>query len=232
MRGAFFVLLLATSVSVWAQSAPAPATNPAKSTQAKPPADAPPAAASKPLDNPPSGDQSSGGQSSGNQGQAAPNPAPPRSDSVNVSALDDEPGESSSKDDPVDLSPPENDARTHPDSGEAMTEAEPSAGSDVGEFHPWDPHKAAKDVEVGDYYFKRKNYVGAESRYREALHYKDNDAIATYRLAVCLEKMNRPDEALEQYQSYLKILPYGPEAADVKKAIERLKNPASQKAKQ
>lgn len=149
-----------------------------------------------------------------------------------MNALDDAPGESSSKDDQLDLSPPENDARTHPNSGEAMTEADnPSAGSDVSEFHPWDPHKAAKDVEVGDYYFKRKNYVGAESRYREALYYKDNDAIATYRLALCLEKMNRPDEALEEYQSYLKILPYGPEAAQVKKAIERLKNPpAVQKA--
>ena len=100
-------------------------------------------------------------------------------------------------------------------------------GGDVGEFHPWDPHKAAKDVEVGDFYFKLKNYVAAESRYREALHYKDNDAIATFRLAVCLEKMGRPDEALEEYESYLKILPYGPEAKDAKRAIDRLKNPAA-----
>ncbi len=102
-----------------------------------------------------------------------------------------------------------------------------SGGSDTTEFHPWDPHKAAKDIEVGDYYFKRKNYVGAESRYREALLYKDNDADATYKLAVCLEKMDRPDEARAEYENYLKILPYGQLAPDAKKAIERLKSPAA-----
>jgi hypothetical protein len=24
-------------------------------------------------------------------------------------------------------------------------------------FHPFDPHRAAKDIEVGDFYFKKKN---------------------------------------------------------------------------
>jgi len=136
-----------------------------------------------------------------------------------------DPGESSSKTDPVDLSPPADDAKTHPQSSDILMDEGTSGGADVGEFHPWDPHKAAKDVEVGDYYFKRKNYRAAEDRYREALLYKDNDAIATYRLAVCLEKMERPDEAREEYESYLKILPSGPEAVDAKKALERLKNP-------
>jgi tetratricopeptide (TPR) repeat protein len=102
-----------------------------------------------------------------------------------------------------------------------------TGGGDTTEFHPWNPHKAAKDIEVGDYYFKRKNYAGAESRYREALVYKDNDAVATYKLAVCLEKLNRPDEALEQYENYVKILPSGPEAGEAKKAIDRLKTPAA-----
>jgi len=145
-----------------------------------------------------------------------------------VSALDDEPGESSSKDTQVDLSPPPDDARAHPRSSGAVTDAEGAPGSDeVSEFHPWDPHKAAKDVEVGDFYFKKKNYAGAESRYREALYYKDNDAVATFRLAVCLEKMNRPDDARQEYESYLKILPHGPQAEDAKKAIARLTNPAA-----
>jgi len=82
-------------------------------------------------------------------------------------------------------------------------------------------------VEVGDFYFKRKNYRAAEDRYREALFYKDNDALATYRLAICLEKLNRFSDALQEYQSYLRILPHGPEAEDAKKAIERLKDTAA-----
>jgi len=156
-----------------------------------------------------------------------PNLAPPRSDRVDAHSMPVDPGESSSKADPVDLSPPTDDAKTHPQSSDILMDEGTSGGADVGEFHPWNPHKAAKDVEVGDYYFKRKNYRAAEDRYREALLYKDNDAIATYRLAVCLEKMERPDEAREEYESYLKILPSGPEAVDAKKALERLKNPAA-----
>jgi tetratricopeptide (TPR) repeat protein len=152
----------------------------------------------------------------------APDLAPPRSDRVNADDLGGDVGESSSKDTQVDLSAPENDAKAHPKSAEAMGEAESATGG-VAEFHPWDPHKAAKSVEVGDFYFKRKNYRAAEDRYREALYYKDDDAVATFRLAACLEKLARPDDALAEYQSYLKILPYGPQAGESKKAIERLK---------
>jgi tetratricopeptide (TPR) repeat protein len=207
MRGWLSILLLGCSLSAWAQK---PVKPDASAPTNSPTPDAPSSATSKP-------DQTK-----------TPNLAPPRSDSVNVTALGDEPGESSSKDTQIDLSPPEDDARAHPRSGEAVTEAEGSPGSDeVSEFHPWNPHKAAKDVEVGDFYFKRKNYVAAESRYREALMYKDNDAMATYRLAVCLEKMNRPDEARQEYENYLKILPHGPEAEEAKKAIERLKSAAA-----
>ena len=156
-----------------------------------------------------------------------PNLAPPRSDRVDAASLADEPGDSSSKDTQIDLSPPPDDAKEHPQSSDVLKDEGSGNAGDTTEFHLWDPHKAAKDLEVGDYYFKRKNYIGAESRYREALLYKDSDAEATYKLAVCLEKMNRPDEALDQYQNYLKILPYGSETAEVKKAIDRLKAPAA-----
>jgi len=158
-----------------------------------------------------------------------PNLEPPRSDSVNVNSLGDEPGQSSSKDTQIDLSPPADDDKTHPQSSEAIQNAEGSDLTDEGSgpLHAWDPHKAAKNVEVGDYYFKRKNYKAAEDRYREALFYKDNDAIATYRLAICLEKLGRPDEAQKEYESYLQILPHGPEAEASQKAIERLKATAA-----
>ena len=114
-----------------------------------------------------------------------PSMEPPRSDRVRADDLQGE-GVSSSKDSDVDLSPPEDDAKAHPKSSAAVADAE-AAVSDrngVSEFHTWDPHKAAKSIEVGDYYFKRKNYRAAEDRYREALRYKDNDAVATIRLAV------------------------------------------------
>lgn len=130
--------------------------------------------------------------------------------------------ESSSKDTRIDLSPPNDDQQNHPMSGAAVSDAE-EAASDVPELRPWDPHKAAKDVEVGDFYFKRKNYRAALERYREALVYKPNDAIANFRLAECQEKVGNPAEAVTHYGEYLKILPHGPFAADSQKALERLK---------
>jgi tetratricopeptide (TPR) repeat protein len=145
--------------------------------------------------------------------------------------LGSESGTSSSKDTLIDLTPPEDDAKAHPQSSEILMDAERGSGDPaVGEFHPWNPHKAAKDVEVGDFYFKRKNYRAAEDRYREALFYKDNDAIATFRLAVCLEKMDQADDARKEYESYLKILPHGPQAEEARKAIDRLKGPAAASA--
>jgi Flp pilus assembly protein TadD len=151
--------------------------------------------------------------------------APPRSDRVQADDLGSAVGESSSKDTQVDLSPPADDAKVHPQSSAALAEAEAatlSAGG-ISELHTWDPHKAAKDVEVGDFYFRRRNYRAAEDRYREALRYKDNDAVATIRLAECLEKLGISDDARAEYESYLRIVPHGPQVSEAQKAIERLK---------
>jgi len=153
---------------------------------------------------------------------------------VQVEDLGPATGESSSKDTEMDLSPPSDDAKTHPQSSAAVADAEAAAlnPGGVSELQAWDPHKAAKDVEVGDFYFKRKNYRAAEDRYREALRYKDNDAVATIRLAVCLEKLGILDDARAEYESYLRILPHGPQASEAEKAISRLKTETGVKAAQ
>ena len=82
--------------------------------------------------------------------------------------------------------------------------------------------KALKDVEVGDYYFKRKNYRAALDRYKEALYYKDNDAIASFRLAQCQEKLGNKVEAKKYYEQYLKILPEGEFAKEAHAGLDRL----------
>jgi tetratricopeptide (TPR) repeat protein len=206
-RAVYLCLLMSLSVGMWAQE------------QSSPP------------DRGSSSSSPDSGSSIPNQAKPAKKPAPdlapPRSDRVNAADLGDRIGESSSKDTQIDLSPPADDAKKHPESSEAVTDLAAGGGGDVAEFHPWNPHKAAKDVEVGDFYFKRKNYRAAEDRYREALFYKDNDAIATFRLAVCLEKLEQPNEARAEYESYLRILPHGPQAEEAQKAIVRLKGPAA-----
>jgi tetratricopeptide (TPR) repeat protein len=146
--------------------------------------------------------------------------APPRSDDATDYPRSSE--ESSSRSNRVDISPPKDDAKTHPYSSSHGEDDEEGAG-DVQEFHPWDPHKAAKDVEVGDFYFKRKNYRAAEDRYREALLYKPNDVFAMYGLGRSLEMLGVYDEARANYEGYLKILPDGPLAPEVHKALDRIK---------
>ena len=149
---------------------------------------------------------------------------PPRSDKAAPapSGTEDPHSYSSSKDSHGDLSPPSDDA-THP-GGDVNVAPSPGVGDNDGvmEMKPWDPHAADKDVEVGIFYYKRDNYKAAEARFRDALHWQDNHAEATYRLALTLEKEGKKPEALGYYRSYLKILPEGEFAAESKKAVERL----------
>lgn len=143
-------------------------------------------------------------------------------------ARDHEAGESSSRDTRIDISPPKDDAKNHPASEAAVSSLDfpESEGisdtSGVQEFHPWNPLKAIKDIEVGDYYFRRKNYKGALDRYKEALYYKEGDALATFRLAECQEKLGDKTEARKYYEQYLKVLPEGPLAKDAHASLERL----------
>lgn len=144
--------------------------------------------------------------------------APPRSDPRG-------PNDSSSKDRNVDISPPPDDYK-HDGSG--LIGPDPAPG--VTEMKPWNPHQADKDVEVGMFYFRQKNYPAAESRFREALYWQDNHAEATYRLADVLEKQGKLPEAKFYYQEYLKILPNGEQAKDSKKALARIGGEDSKKA--
>ena len=224
-RAVFVCLLLSLSIDMWAREQGPPPTQSPSSSQSP----GNPSQSNSAGQNPSSSSDSGGSNPSAAKPAKKPAPdlAPPRSDRVNAADLGEGMGESSSKDTQIDLTPPADDAKKHPESSDAVTDLEGGSRGDVAEFHPWNPHKAAKDVEVGDFYFKRKNYRAAEDRYREALFYKDNDAIATFRLAVCLEKLERPSEARAEYESYLKILPHGPQAEEAKKAIDRLKGPAA-----
>ena len=151
------------------------------------------------------------------QDQPGQNQAPPRS------AVPTEGGESSSRDTREDISPPKDDAKNHPESGVVDTNPEDEPAGDVQEMHPWNPYRAMKDDEVGDYYFKRKSYKAALARYQDALIWKEKDAVANFRMAQCYEKLDQPDQAIPHYEEYLKILPDGPYAKEARKALQKLK---------
>ncbi len=119
-----------------------------------------------------------------------------------------EQGESSSKDSQIDLN-------AGPPRGSA-------AGSVEDNAPKWDPHRAEKDIEVGNYYLKQKNYRAALERFHDALAYKPNDAEATYGLGVTQEKMDLFSQAYNSYSKYLEILPHGPMAKESEEGMKRM----------
>jgi tetratricopeptide (TPR) repeat protein len=149
-------------------------------------------------------------------GKPAPDQGPPRSDT---------PQGSSSQDTRIDISPPPDDAKNHPKSKDAVADLDGADNLDtsgIQEFHPWSPLKAMKDIEVGDFYFKRTNYKAALERYEDALTYKEGDAIAISRLATCERKLGDKAAARKYYEQYLKILPEGPFAKEARASLEKL----------
>jgi tetratricopeptide (TPR) repeat protein len=126
-------------------------------------------------------------------------------------AASQSPAISSSKDAQIDL-----------DAAPLAKEPPPVSAVDDRSFRPYDPHRAAKDVEVGNYYFKLKNYRAAQERFNDALLYKPRDAEATFGLAQTQEKLDLLTQAYGNYQEYLKILNAGPHAKESQEAIKRI----------
>jgi len=125
--------------------------------------------------------------------------------------------DSSSKQTKIDLSPPVGSRPSYDD-------------DDVQEMRPYDPHRAAKDVEVAQYHLKNKNYPAAESRLREALRFKPNDPEATILLARAYDKDGKTTQAQENYAAYLKSFPKGEHSEEAQRAIFRLKEKSGEAA--
>jgi len=119
-----------------------------------------------------------------------------------------EEGESSSVDTQINL-------EAHPTLPEPMKR-------DDRAFSHYDPHQAEKDVEVGKYYLKMKNYRAAIERFNSALENKPNDAEATLGLAQTQEKLDMPGKAYLNYQKCIEILPNGPLATQAQQGIKRV----------
>ena len=88
---------------------------------------------------------------------------------------------------------------------------------------PTDEQQAAKDIDVGYFYLKDKNYRAAESRLKEALELTPNNPVALIGLAQAQQKLGERDAARENYEAYLKTQPDGADSEKVKKALAELK---------
>jgi Tfp pilus assembly protein PilF len=126
-------------------------------------------------------------------------------------------GESSSKDSQIDIN------------GHSAKEEPAAPAEDETVLRPWVPHNAAKDVEVGQYYLKLKNYRAALERFNHALTYKPNDAEAIFGLAITQEKLDLLSLAQQNYRKYLEVLPNGPKSKDAEEGLKRVGSQAAER---
>jgi tetratricopeptide (TPR) repeat protein len=80
----------------------------------------------------------------------------------------------------------------------------------------YNPAEAVKNLKVGDFYFRKKNWEGAIERYFEALQYQPD-------LRQAREKLRRAcTMSLEQNKDYLRKNPDAPDLAERQQKIARL----------
>ena len=85
------------------------------------------------------------------------------------------------------------------------------------------PMLAEENIKIGDFYFKRKNYVAAIARYREALEYQPNLYEAHDALGRAYEKNGENQKALAVYESFLKNYPESSKAEEFRSRCAKLK---------
>jgi len=78
------------------------------------------------------------------------------------------------------------------------------------------------DLSVADLYQKDGNYRGAYLRYQDAVKSVPDDPAGHYGWAEMARKLNKPEEAIEQYNAYLKLDPNGKKANAARKALGEL----------
>jgi len=96
----------------------------------------------------------------------------------------------------------------------------------------WDPLRAEKDLEVGQYYMKRGDYDAAIDRFTDAIDAKPGYAIPFKFLGEAQEKKGTKKKAIKSYQRYLDLVPRADDADKIRKKIEKLQRDVDKESKE
>src|SRR2546423_566612 len=86
----------------------------------------------------------------------------------------------------------------------------------------WDPLRAEKDLEVGQYYMRKGDVDAAMDRFQDATTAKPGYAIPFRYLGEAQEKKGLKKQAIKSYQRYLELYPHAEDGEKVRKKIEKL----------
>jgi tetratricopeptide (TPR) repeat protein len=89
--------------------------------------------------------------------------------------------------------------------------------------YAFNPLQAEKEIQVGDFYFKKGKYRAAAERFREATKWNPGATEAWLRLGEAEEKQKDPKAAKEAYAKYLDLSPDAKNAPEIRKKVEKLK---------
>lgn len=90
--------------------------------------------------------------------------------------------------------------------------------------YSFNPLQSAKELTVGEFYFKKGDFKAASTRFREATQWNGGNAEAWLRLGEASEKNHAPKEALEAYMKYADLAPAAKNLAEIRKRIDKLKH--------
>jgi hypothetical protein len=85
-----------------------------------------------------------------------------------------------------------------------------------------DDERVDEDLSVAKFYLNDENYEGAYLRAKDAVGIQPDYSAAHFALAQIAQKMKKKDEAVAEFQTYLKLDPEGEKAKAAKKALAEL----------
>jgi tetratricopeptide (TPR) repeat protein len=95
----------------------------------------------------------------------------------------------------------------------------------------WDPLRADKDLEVGQYYLHKGDIDAAIDRFQDAALAKPGYAIPFRFLGEAQEKKGLKRDALKSYTRYLDLYPRAEDKDKIEKKIERLRSEVAKSKK-
>jgi tetratricopeptide (TPR) repeat protein len=87
----------------------------------------------------------------------------------------------------------------------------------------WDPLRAEKDLEVGQYYMRKGDVDAAIDRFEDAILAKPGYAIPFRHLGEAQEKKGLKRDAIKSYTRYLDLYPRAEDKSKIEKKIEKLR---------
>jgi hypothetical protein len=146
------------------------------------------------------------------------------SSSSSSSSSSDSSSSSSSSSSADDAPPPQPDGKPFDDKGDNPKQSTQSARRKLPKVEnpQSDEDRATEDLKVSRFYEQSGNLNAAYLRAKDAVKYQPNDPDTHYALAHIAQKMDKRDEAITEFNAYLKLDPDGDNIKQAKKALNQL----------